>query len=134
MGTGYYESLTSFVVDTPEYTRFSSIQTRSWETSEGIDPYGYNRLTKDDEYRSVQDIIHTLVDIVSKNGNYSLNLGPTGEGEIIPAMVERLVEVGKWLGHSGSCIYDTTYTFLGAELGPLRFTTTPASFCIISLE
>ncbi|KAG8795751.1 hypothetical protein FRC12_010192 [Ceratobasidium sp. 428] len=122
--------------DTPEYTRFSSIQTRSWETSEGIDPYsyGYNRLTKDHEYRSVQNIIHTLVDIVSKNGNYLLNLGPTGEGEIIPAMVERLVEVGQWLKHSGSCIYDTTYTFLGAELGSLRFTTTPTSFCIISLE
>ncbi|KAG9119987.1 hypothetical protein FRC07_004706, partial [Ceratobasidium sp. 392] len=122
--------------DTPEYTRFSSIQTHSWETSEGIDPYsyGYNRLTKDEDYRSVKDIIHTLVDIVSKNGNYLLNLGPTGDGEIIPAMVERLVEVGEWLDHSGSCIYNATYTFLGAELGPLRFTTTPTSFCIISLE
>jgi alpha-L-fucosidase len=36
-----------------------------------------------------------------------LNLGPTGEGEIIPAMVERLLEVGKWLEHSGECIFDT---------------------------
>ncbi|KAB5589392.1 Alpha-L-fucosidase [Ceratobasidium theobromae] len=123
-------------VDTPEYARFNSIQTHSWETSEGIDPYsyGYNRDTKDKDYRSAKTIIHTLVDIVSKNGNYLLNLGPTGEGEIIPVMVERLVKVGKWLGHSGECIYDTTYSFLGAEVPSLRFTTTATSFCIILLS
>ncbi|CAE6426674.1 unnamed protein product [Rhizoctonia solani] len=122
--------------DTPEYARFSSIQTHSWETSEGIDPYSYayNRQTKDEEYRSAETIIQTLVDIVSKNGNYLLNLGPTGEGEIIPAMVERLVEVGKWLDHSGECVFNTTYTFLGAEAGSFRFTTTPKSFCMITFS
>ncbi|CAG7850065.1 Alpha-L-fucosidase; AltName: Full=Alpha-L-fucoside fucohydrolase; Flags: Precursor [Serendipita indica DSM 11827] len=122
--------------DTPEYARFSSIQTRTWETNEGIDPfsYGYNRQTKDEEYRSTRNIIHSLVDIVSKNGNYLLNLGPTGTGEIIPAMVQRLHEVGHWLSHSGSCVYNTTYSFPGAEERGLRFTTTPDSFCIIALE
>ncbi|KAG8817644.1 hypothetical protein FRC17_011134 [Serendipita sp. 399] len=120
--------------DTPEYARFSSIQTRAWETNEGIDPYGYNQQTRDEDYRSTEAIIHSLVDIVSKNGNYLLNLGPTGEGEIIPAMIERLEEVGRWLGHSGECIYDTIYSFPGAEEGRLRFTTTPDSFCIISLS
>ncbi|KAH7325490.1 glycoside hydrolase superfamily [Rhizoctonia solani] len=122
--------------DTPEYARFSSIQTHSWETSEGIDPYSYayNRQTKDEEYRSAETIIQTLVDIVSKNGNYLLNLGPTGEGEIIPAMVERLVEVGAWLDHSGECVFNTTYTFLGAESGSFRFTTTPKSFCMITFS
>ncbi|ELU39677.1 glycoside hydrolase family 29 protein [Rhizoctonia solani AG-1 IA] len=96
--------------------------------------YGYNRQTKDEEYRSAETIIQSLVDIVSKNGNYLLNLGPTGEGEIIPAMVERLVEVGEWLGHSGECVFNTTYSFLGAESNSIRFTTTPKSFCIISLS
>jgi len=101
--------LTCHEVDTPEYARFGSIQTRSWETNEGIDPYcyGYNRRTKDEDYRSAKEIVHKLVDIVSKNGNYLLNLGPTGEGEIIPAMVERVLEVGKWLRHSGGCVYNT---------------------------
>ena len=95
--------------DTPEYTKFSSIQRTKWETSEGIDPYtyGYNRRTKDEEYRSVKTILHTLIDIVSKNGNYLLNLGPTAEGVIIKPMVDRLLEVGKWLKHSGECIYGT---------------------------
>ncbi|KDQ21398.1 glycoside hydrolase family 29 protein [Botryobasidium botryosum FD-172 SS1] len=134
--------------DTPEYARFSSIQRVKWETSEGIDPYtyGYNRRTKAEDYRSVQTIVSTLVDIVSKNGNYLLNVGPTAEGEIIKPMIDRLLEVGKWLAYSGECIYGTTgasltgdrvcyqdYSFLGAESGDVRFTTTAESFCMISL-
>ncbi|KAG8932212.1 hypothetical protein FRC02_001510 [Tulasnella sp. 418] len=122
--------------DTPEYTKFSSIQTTKWETSEGIDPYcySYNRRTKDDEYKSAETLLHTLIDIVSKNGNYLLNLGPTGEGEIIEAMQVRVLEVGKWLKHSGDCVYGTTYSFPGAELGRLRFTQTSSRFCIISFD
>ncbi|KDQ18267.1 glycoside hydrolase family 29 protein [Botryobasidium botryosum FD-172 SS1] len=122
--------------DTPEYARFSSIQNGKWETSEGIDPYsyGYNRRTKAEDYRSASTIITTLVDIVSKNGNYLLNIGPTGEGEIIKPMVDRLLEVGKWLAHSGECIYGTDYFFLGAESGDIRFTRTPTTFCIIALS
>lgn len=68
-------------------------------------------------------------------------------------MVDRLLEVGRWLGHSGSCIYGTVsrnvethfyhpdlilfpqrYFFLGAEYGSLRFTQTADTFCIISLS
>jgi alpha-L-fucosidase len=80
--------------DTPEYASFSSVQTWRHESSEGIDPYscklsrkesvcvgiyvilfflppidGYNRITKDEDYRSAEDIIHKIVNIVSKNGN-----------------------------------------------------------------
>jgi len=57
--------------DTPEYARFASVQTHHWETSEGIDPfsYGLNLQTKAEDYRSAETIIHSLVDIASKNGN-----------------------------------------------------------------
>ncbi|KAG9016112.1 hypothetical protein FRB93_011586 [Tulasnella sp. JGI-2019a] len=122
--------------DTPEYSKFSSIQTVKWETSEGIDPtvYGYRADTKDYEYKSAERLLHTLIDIVSKNGNYLLNLGPTGTGLIIKPMVDRVLEVGRWLKHSGDCIYGTRYFFLGAEHRSLRFTQTPKTFCIISLE
>ncbi|KAG8876596.1 hypothetical protein FRB97_004072 [Tulasnella sp. 331] len=122
--------------DTPEYSKFSSIQTVKWETSEGIDPhtYGYNRVTRDDEYKSAERLLHTLIDIVSKNGNYLLNLGPTGTGLIVKPMVDRVLEVGKWLKHSGDCIYGTRYFFLGAEYRSLRFTQTARTFCIISLD
>ncbi|KAF8604399.1 glycoside hydrolase [Ceratobasidium sp. AG-I] len=122
--------------DTPEYAKFSSIQERKWETSEGIDPvcYSYNRETKDEEYRSAEKIIHTLVDITSKNGNYLLNLGPTRTGRIIKPMVDRVLEVGRWLKHSGDCVYKTDYSYLGSDEGDLRFTRTLNTTCIISLS
>jgi alpha-L-fucosidase len=81
-------------------------------------------------------------------------VGPTAEGVIIKPMVDRLLEVGRWLKHSGPCVYATVciqiqaaiafaaytlkpsqdYSFRGAEGGPhLRFTTTKNTFCIISL-
>ncbi|EJD47020.1 glycoside hydrolase [Auricularia subglabra TFB-10046 SS5] len=122
--------------DTPEYARFSSVQTHHWETSEGIDPfsYGLNKETKPDDYRSAETIIHSLVDIASKNGNYLLNVGPTAEGEIIAPMVERLLEVGQWLRHSGDCVYGTTYWSRGGEAGSARFLTTPTTFCAVVLE
>lgn len=57
--------------DTPEYATFGSIQTRDWESSEGMDPfsYGLNTATTSDEYLNGTGIVQTLVDIVSKNGN-----------------------------------------------------------------
>ncbi|KAG8860319.1 hypothetical protein FRB96_003968 [Tulasnella sp. 330] len=122
--------------DTPELELFSSIQSTKWETSESIDPYsyGYNRATTNDQYKNATTILHRLIDIVSKNGNYLLNVGPSGTGLIIPPMISRLLEVGRWLEHSGSCIYGTKYFFLGAEYGTLRFTQTAETFCIISLS
>ncbi|CAE6478403.1 unnamed protein product [Rhizoctonia solani] len=121
--------------DTPEYRKFSSIQERKWETNEGIDPvcYGYNWETKDDEYRSPDEIINKIVDITSKNGNYLLNLGPTRTGRIIKPMVDRVLEVGHWLKHSGDCVYGTNYYYLGSDEGDLRFTRTPNTTCIIAL-
>lgn len=57
--------------DTPEYATFGSTQTGSWESNEGMDPfsYGYNSATLASQYKNASDIVQTLVDIVSKNGN-----------------------------------------------------------------
>lgn len=57
--------------DTPEYSTYGSIQTRKWETSEGMDPnsYGLNKATPPSKYKNGTTIIRTLVDVASKNGN-----------------------------------------------------------------
>jgi alpha-L-fucosidase len=57
--------------DTPEYATFGATQSRKWETSEGMDPnsYGLNTGTDPGQYKNGTTIIHTLVDVVSKNGN-----------------------------------------------------------------
>jgi len=126
--------------DTPEYTTFSSTQSRKWETSEGMDPnsYGLNIRTGPNQYKNATTIIQTLVDVVSKNGNYLLDVGPNAEGEIIEPMAKNLKDAGRWLRHSGDCVYGTDYWFPGSQdiTGDVsvRFLTTPDTFCIISFS
>ncbi|KIM58478.1 glycoside hydrolase family 29 protein [Scleroderma citrinum Foug A] len=124
--------------DSPEYAKYGTIQTRSWETSEGMDPYsyGFNSATDPSAYKNGTTIIQSLVDIVSKNGNYLLDIGPTAEGDIIDAMAENLLDAGKWLKYAGQCVYETDYwyqTFQDVS-GSVRFLTTPRTFCIIAFE
>ncbi|KAF5354363.1 hypothetical protein D9758_010751 [Tetrapyrgos nigripes] len=128
--------------DTPEYATFGAIQTRSWESSEGMDPfsYGLNSATTASQYKNATTIIQTLVDIVSKNGNFLIDIGPTAEGEIIAPMANNLLEAGTWLQHSGECVYDTNYWFqssqdivINKEI-PARFTSTPDTFCIVAFS
>jgi alpha-L-fucosidase len=60
----------------------------------------------DDQWKSPRLIIHTLVNCVSKNGNLLLNVGPDGSGNIPPQSVQILKEVGKWMKHNSSSIYN----------------------------
>ncbi|KAJ7731632.1 glycoside hydrolase family 29 protein [Mycena metata] len=127
--------------ETPEYATFGSIQPTSWESSEGMDPfsYGLNTATNASEYKNGTTIVQTLVDIVSKNGNFLLDIGPTAEGEVIEAMMEGLLDTGAWLNYSGSCVYETNYWFPGSQdaspppgAPAVRFLATPTTFCIVS--
>ncbi|KAJ6579955.1 glycoside hydrolase family 29 protein [Mycena vulgaris] len=126
--------------ETPEYATFGSIQPSSWESSEGMDPfsYGLNAATNASQYKNGTTIVQTLVDIVSKNGNFLLDIGPTAGGEIIAPMMEGLLDTGAWLDYSGRCIYNTSYWFPASQdasppagAPAVRFLTTPATFCIV---
>ncbi|KIJ11300.1 glycoside hydrolase family 29 protein [Paxillus involutus ATCC 200175] len=124
--------------DTPEYATFASLSTRRWETSEGMDPYSYglNTATNASEYKNGTTIIQTLVDVVSKNGNYLLDVGPTAEGEIIAPMADNLLAAGKWLKYAGECVYATDYWYQASQdpTGSFRFLTTPQTFCIVAFN
>ncbi len=77
-----------------------------WETPATInDTWGYK--TDDHNWKSTEDLLHKLVDIASKGGNYLLNVGPTAEGIIPQPSVERLREMGAWLAVNGESVYGT---------------------------
>ena len=61
----------------------------------------------DDHYKSSRKVVHMLVDIVAKGGNYLLNVGPDPNGELPTAAVARLAEIGAWMQANGEAIYAT---------------------------
>lgn len=97
--------------DTPEYATFSSVSERKWESNQGMDPYsyGYNRATADDSYMNSSTVVNYLVDMVSKNGNFLLDVGPMANGTIHPVEVKNLREAGIWIKANAEAIFNTTY-------------------------
>jgi alpha-L-fucosidase len=78
-----------------------------WESCMTMnDTWGYK--SADNNWKSTEKLIRNLVDIVSKGGNYLLNVGPTAEGLIPEASVARLAEIGKWMDVNAESIYDTS--------------------------
>ena len=93
----------------------TKVLTGAWETAATInDTWGYK--TDDHNWKQPDNITFKLVDIVSKGGNYLLNVGPTGDGSIPQPSQEILRRVGKWLTVNGEAIYGAGRTPFGDEL------------------
>ncbi|MDH7570524.1 MAG: alpha-L-fucosidase [Armatimonadota bacterium] len=94
--------------DTPEqHIPATGIPGRDWEVCMTMnDTWGYK--SYDQNWKSTPDLIRKLVDIVSKGGNFLLNVGPTAEGEIPQPSIDRLREIGRWMKVNGEAIYATT--------------------------
>ncbi|MEO8778212.1 MAG: alpha-L-fucosidase [Rhodanobacter sp.] len=84
----------------------AGIQAQPWqsETSVSPDSWGY---AKGDTYKSPDQVVDLLVDVVSKNGNLLLNIGPKADGTIPPQARHILHAVGAWLRANGEAIYGT---------------------------
>jgi alpha-L-fucosidase len=61
----------------------------------------------DDEYKPTYQLIQTLVQVVSRGGNFLLNIGPSPEGDFHPTAYQRLKEIGNWMKINGESIYGT---------------------------
>ncbi|MBE0617438.1 MAG: alpha-L-fucosidase, partial [Proteobacteria bacterium] len=78
-----------------------------WENPGSMNTsFGYNQ--NDHNWVDAKEIVFRLVDIVSKGGNYLLNVGPTSEGLIPQPSIDRLMEVGAWMETNGEAIYGTS--------------------------
>lgn len=85
-----------------------------WEACQTLSgSWGYHR--DENSFRSSRQLILTLLDCVSKNGNLLLNVGPTARGEFDYRALERLEAIGKWMHHHSRAIY-------GCGPAPTEFT------------
>jgi alpha-L-fucosidase len=86
-----------------------------WETCMTMnDTWGYKK--SDHDWKSTETIVRNLIDCASKGGNYLLNVGPTGEGLIPDASIERLQETGRWIKANGETIYGASASPFARQL------------------
>jgi alpha-L-fucosidase len=88
----------------------------AWETPATVnDTWGYR--TDDTNWKSAGQVTFKLIDIVSKGGNYLLNVGPMPDGVIPQPSQDVLRTVGRWLKINGDAVYGANATPFGEELG-----------------
>jgi alpha-L-fucosidase len=89
-----------------ERGQLGDIRPLYWQTDTSVSNKSWGNI-KDDTFKSPQFVIHQLIDIVSKNGNLLLNIGPKSDGTIPDEVQQVLRDVGSWLAVNGDAIYGT---------------------------
>ena len=79
-------------------------QWSDWETCMTMNEnWGYR--ASDDRWKSTGQLVRMLIDVVSKGGNFLLNIGPKGDGSFPDEAVERLKGMGEWMKFNSEAIY-----------------------------
>jgi len=91
----------------PERTVPNKPASRQWETCQTMNKsWGYN--SSDNNYKSVTAMVQELVKVVSRDGNYLLNIGPKGDGTVPAKTTELLESIGEWMAVYGESLYGAT--------------------------
>lgn len=91
---------------TPEQEILAEASTLDWESCMTMNKtWGFK--SYDEDWKSSETLVHNLVDITAKGGNYLLNVGPTAAGLIPDPSITRLEKMGEWLTVNGEAIYAT---------------------------
>jgi alpha-L-fucosidase len=89
-----------------ERGKLGAIREIPWQTDDAVGNKSWGYIT-DNTFKTAQYVITNLIDIVSKNGNLLLNIGPRSDGTITDEDKAVLLSVGKWLDVNGEAIYTT---------------------------
>ena len=117
---------------TPEQEILQGITSLDWESCMTMnDSWGFK--SADDNWKSAETLIHNLVDIVAKGGNYLLNVGPTAEGFIPPESVGLLAEIGDWMDVNGEALYGSRPWTRHQDGNSVRYTQAGSHTYAISL-
>jgi alpha-L-fucosidase len=93
---------------TPEFTVLTDISATKFETVRGMGHgFGYNQNETEADLETADGLVRLLVDVVAKNGNLLLNVGPMADGTIPTAQADRLHAIGAWLAVNGEAIFGT---------------------------
>jgi alpha-L-fucosidase len=87
-----------------ERGQLPGIRKTPWQTDTSLsnESWGY---IDGDTYKQPGPLVHELIDVVSKNGNLLLNIGPRADGTIPDAAQKTLLDIGAWLKVNGEAIY-----------------------------
>ena len=126
-------------IRTPEYARFDTIQTKKWESTRGVGhSFGANRNERPEDIVTVTELVRSFADIVSKNGNLLIGVGPDEQGRLPAEQLAPLRGLGAWLRVNGEAVFGTrpwaiaqTTTTAGT---PVRFTSRDGDVYAILLD
>ncbi len=114
---------------TPEYQVFDEVQEKKWEATRGVGhSFGANRNERPQDIVTPTELIHLLIDVVSKNGNLLIGVGPDDHGAIPEQQQVPLRGLGDWMRVNGEAIRGsrpwTTPQAVSTEGSEVRFVVT----------
>lgn len=108
LGNGVKGDFSTFEFDIPEEKTVG----RDWETCTNMNKsWGYRRL--DLAYRPASELLREFIEIMSRGGNYLLNIGPDSTGTIPEPQIERITQIGKWMKQNADFVYGTEAVKIG---------------------
>jgi alpha-L-fucosidase len=112
---------------TPEYAVVHTTSERKWELARGVGhSFGANRAERPEDIIGEAELIQLFVDVVSKNGNLLIGVGPRPDGTIPDSQQAPLRALGAWLAVNGEAVYASRPWMLAASTTadgvPVRFT------------